>query len=330
MNRKNEVLVGAFVLLGVALVVLGALWLAGRGFAGDERDLVARFQTVGQLRPGNPVTLRGVSVGKVDRIALAPDGRAVEVGFRIHADAALPETPVVVLQPSSMFGEWQAVIVPAAERPELRADTLDLPPGRVAGVTMAAFSEISESSRQIAENLRGLTERFEVAFDESTARDLARSIGNFQRASEELVLLMERQREEFGSFTADLADAGQAVRGAASRLDSVVTRMAAATGEGRLEELFENARGASAAAREVSEELRGTVRDLDRGVARADSAARELHELLAAVNRGEGSIGQLATDRVMYENTVAALAELRALLDDLKRNPRKYFNFSIF
>lgn len=330
MTHRNEVLTGAFVLAGLALILAGALWLSDAGLGARDLELTARFQTVGALKPGNQVTLRGVPVGKVERIALAADGGAVEVTFRVRSEVSLPEDPVVIIQPSSLFGEWQAVITPVGEWPELGADTGDLPPGRVPGVTMAAFSEISESSREIAENLRGLTERFEVAFNEGTARDLARAISNFSRASDEMIGMLERQREEFGSFTADLAEAGDAVRRAAADLDSTVSRLAAATEEGELQAIFDNAREASASLRDVSSGLRGTLGDLDRGIARADSAVREVQALLATVNRGEGSIGRLAHDQVLYENTAAALAELRALLDDLKKNPRRYFNFSVF
>ena len=330
MTRKNEILVGAFVLVAAGLIVTGALWLSGSGFGERDRELTASFQTVGQLKPGNQVTLRGVSVGKVEQIGLSPDGRAVEVSLRVRSDVGLPENPVAILQPSSMFGEWQAVLVPAAERPDVQADSLDLPPGRIPGITLAAFSEISESSREIAENLQGLTERFQVAFNENTARDLARAITNFSAASDELVSMMERQREEFGDFTADLAEAGDAVRGAAADLDSVVSRLASATEQGELDAIFDNVREASASMREVSRGLEGTVGDLDRGIARADSALVEVEALLASVNRGEGSLGRLATDQVLYENTAAALGELRALLEDLKKNPRKYFDFSVF
>lgn len=330
MTRRNEIVTGIFVLLAVGLIVVGALWLSGSGFGGRDHELTASFQTVGELKPGNQVTLRGVSVGKVERIGLSADGRTVEVTFRVRSDVTLPERPVAILEPSSLFGEWRAVIAPVGERTDVAADTLQLPPGRIPGVTMAAFSEISESSREIAENLHGLTERFQVAFNENTARDLARAIGNFSRASDELVTMLERQREEFGSFTTDLAAAGDAVRGAASDLDSLVSRLAAATEEGELEAIFANARDASTSLRDVTASLRGSVRGLDGGIARADSAVRQVQELVAAINRGEGSVGRLAHDPVLYENTAAALAELRALLDDLKKNPRKYFDFSIF
>lgn len=329
MSRKQEIITGAFVLAGIAVVVAGALWLAGAGFGRQDRVLTVLFEHVGQVKPGNPVTLRGVAVGKVARVALAdPDG--VEVELRVRPEVELPPDPLVVLQPISLFGEWQAVIVPASARPGVRTEALDLPPGRLPGITLAAFADISESSKEIAENLRGLTERFEIAFSDTTAQELAATVRNFSRASDEVVRILERQRQDFGEFTATMADVAEVVQNTVGDLDATISRLAAATEEGELEAMFANAREASASFREVAGNLRGTVGELDRAIARADSALGEVHGLLGAINRGEGSIGLLAQDQVLYENTVATVAELRALLDDLKRNPRKYFSFSVF
>ncbi|MFQ5679233.1 MAG: MlaD family protein [Gemmatimonadota bacterium] len=329
MSRKNEIVTGSFVLLGIVVLVGGAMWLSGARLGGSERLLTARFQSVGLIKAGSAVTLRGVRVGRVSRVSLE-DASGVDIELRVRGEVALPEDPIVILQPVSLFGEWQAVIVPIAERTDVDPDTIRLPSGRLPGITMAAFSELSESSEMIAENLRSLTERFEVAFNESTARDLAQSITNFSQASDELVALLERQRAEFGDFTRDLAEAGEVVREAATDLNETVSRLASATEEGELEAIFDNTRDASQSLRSVAADLRGTVADLDRSIARADSAAREAQRLLGSINEGEGSLGQLAHNVELYENTAAALAELRALLDDLKRNPRKYFNFSVF
>lgn len=329
MSRKQEIVTGAFVLGGIALVAAGALWLAGAGIGRHDRVLTALFEAVGQVKPGNPVTLRGVAVGKVASVTLA-DGEGVEVVLRVRPDVELPPDPVVVLQPVSLFGEWQAVIVPASVRPGLRREVLELPADRLPGITLAAFADISENSREIAENLRGLTERLEIAFSDTIAEELAATVRNLSRASDQVVRILEQQRQDFGEFTATMADVAEVVQKTVGDLDATISRLAAATEEGELEAIFANAREASASFREVAGHLRGTVEELDRAIARADSALGEVHGLLGAVNRGEGSIGLLAQDQILYENTVATVAELRALLDDLKRNPRKYFNFSVF
>lgn len=329
MSRKNEILTGSFVLLALALVIGGALWLSDSRLGEETRRVTADFSRVGQIKPGNTVTLHGVPVGRVEDIALG-EGTGVHVVLRIRADVSLPPTPVVVLQAVTLFGEWQAAIVPLSQRPEIDPDTLELRPGHIPGVTQADFAAMSEYTQEIASNLRTITDRFELAFDENTARDLSRAITNFGRASDELVGLLERQREEFGQFTSDLAEAGDAVRRAAADVDSTVSRLAAATAEGELEAIFAHSRDAAASLDSLAGDLRGTAGELVRGIARADSAIASAHRLLAAIDRGEGTLGRLAADEVLYENTAAALGELQALLDDLKQNPRKYFNFSIF
>jgi hypothetical protein len=41
------------------------------------------------------------------------------------------------------------------------------------------------------------------------------------------------------------------------------------------------------------------------------------------VNRGEGTLGRLATDTTMYAQLTSLSASLKAFVDDLRRNPGK-------
>ncbi len=74
MKRSNEFAVGLAVLAALALVIGGALWLSETDVNQKEATYTARFRTVGGLGVGAPVTLRGVRVGRVEAIRLAPDG----------------------------------------------------------------------------------------------------------------------------------------------------------------------------------------------------------------------------------------------------------------
>jgi phospholipid/cholesterol/gamma-HCH transport system substrate-binding protein len=51
---------------------------------------------------------------------------------------------------------------------------------------------------------------------------------------------------------------------------------------------------------------------------------------LAEINKGEGTIGKLVKDKKMYENLEAATSNLDKLLVDVKANPYRYVNVSIF
>lgn len=328
MKRRDEVVTGVFVLLGVALVVVGSLWLSEHRWRGEYRTLRAQFEQIGQLRQGNTVRFRGVDVGSVRSVEVGADG--VVATFRVRSEVSLPDRLVVLARPVSLFGEWAASVVPASQFPEAAERAASLPEGTVPGVTSSDFAQISDYTGQIASNLENITAQIEVAFNEQTARNLAQSVENFEQASGELVDLLGRQRESFGSFAEDMERSGRTLRRVAADLDSTVRRLERATAEGELSAILDNTRSASESMERVSGQLEGTVGAADRTIQRADSAMRQAESLLSRMNRGEGSLGQLANDPRLYEDLTATLTELQLLLDDLKQNPGKYFKFSIF
>ena len=52
--------------------------------------------------------------------------------------------------------------------------------------------------------------------------------------------------------------------------------------------------------------------------------------LFEGMNRGEGSLGQLATNDSLYHNLNSTARDLDALITDLHENPKRYINLSLF
>ena len=71
MKRKDEVIVGIFVTVAVAIGVTGTLYLARRGFT-KSYPMYARFDWGQNLKVGQPVYLAGVQVGYV-RVGFSPN-----------------------------------------------------------------------------------------------------------------------------------------------------------------------------------------------------------------------------------------------------------------
>ncbi len=329
MSDRNDVVVGAFVLVGVAAIVGGALWLGGTGWGQAERTLTARFAEVGQLRSGNNVTVRGVPVGRVQRVELAPEG-GVDVEMWLEEAAPVPERPVAVIRPSSLFGQWEVGIVPASSVSGLAVDSLPRPEDGIPGYAQADFAQMSEFTSDIAENLSRITDRLDVAFNEQTAENLASSIENFEQASQELVGLMQQQRKGIGAFADDMGQAGSTVREAATKLDSTMSRVEQATEEGEIRSIFDNTERAAASLNELTREIRATNARLNAVLARADTTFTGAQRVVDRVNSGEGALGRLMADTALYERTAATLSQLRALMQDLRENPNRYFQLSIF
>ena len=64
--------------------------------------------------------------------------------------------------------------------------------------------------------------------------------------------------------------------------------------------------------------------------ARVDRAATSLETVLGRMERGEGTLGQLSTNDSLYTGLTETVESVRLLLDDLRENPGRYINLSIF
>lgn len=84
-----EFIVGIFVLLGIAALVVLAVQVSGaRGAGGPSYRVEARFDNIGGLNAKAPVMIGGVRVGRVGAIWLDPDEYVAVVGLDIDSKYA--------------------------------------------------------------------------------------------------------------------------------------------------------------------------------------------------------------------------------------------------
>ena len=82
--------VGSFTVAGLALLVLGLLWVGGRWWEPVERAEMRFQSSVWGLQVGAPVVLRGVRVGRVTAVSLAPSApRQVVIPVQAEFDSKL-------------------------------------------------------------------------------------------------------------------------------------------------------------------------------------------------------------------------------------------------
>jgi phospholipid/cholesterol/gamma-HCH transport system substrate-binding protein len=55
-----------------------------------------------------------------------------------------------------------------------------------------------------------------------------------------------------------------------------------------------------------------------------------LNQLMTKINRGEGTLGKLASDTVLYGDIHKTLDALTALLNDLRERPGRYLTVKVF
>lgn len=343
MSRGREILVGSVIIAAVLVAVLGTLWLKGTNWGRPSVEVQVLLRDVAQLTEGNAVKFRGVRVGKVSAIDVEPEGGAVRVTLLLDRELALPEDAAVVIAPESLFGDWQAEIVSRAAYPGYAFHAVpegreQAPPARpggdpvpvLGGYALPELSRLTASAEQISANLAVLSERFEVAFNEETASNLALAIENIERVSRQLRELVDQQAEVAMSVTtsadsalAEIEEASRVARRSFERIEEVLTRS-------EMDTLVADVSQAAASLQEIAANLTAPSADLSTTLARADSAFARIDRIAARVEAGEGALGRLVGDSTLVLRTEDVLAQLDRLLQDLRENPSRYVRLSIF
>lgn len=329
MKARNEVTVGAVVILAIALVIFGTVWLKGQHFGREDIEVRARFREIGQLQGGNPVKVRGVQIGRVEAIELEEMGGGVTVTMTVKADARLPEDPVVVLAPASMFGDWQAEIFPRSAVSQY--DYAEAPdPAVLPGATLPDISRLTAVADQIARNMAILSERFQVAFTEETATNIKRAIDNIQEVSSQLTQLVSRQQRAIDGVAGDLQQTAEALGEAVGTINRTFQQVEQAISGDKLVHIVATAERASVQIDSLTRELLVTSRTLRTTASTADTTMRTIGAVAGSLARGEGTLGLMMRDTTLYWKLVESNAELQTLLRDLRINPRRYINVRVF
>ena len=334
MKRKTDILVGLVVLVVVAATIAAIAWVKQVDIGKRQREVVARFRDVGNARVGNAVVIRGVVGGRVQAIELAPDGW-VNVHMRLNPSIVLPPDPVVLLNESSLFGEWQATVIERSALPNDDAVRREIAAaGRdrdvLPGATLPGIGKLTAVAGQIAGDVASVAERVEVAFDEQAARELRGSIKNVSDLSSVLSKVVRTHAADLEVMSAQLQTAVASINQTASTVQVTASRIDSATTSPETRSIVTDLSVAATELRSTSSQLRELSGRFATTQTKLDAAITNGDSVLAKINSGKGSLGLFVNDPGMYRQTDSLLTELRALVSDFKAHPKKYVSVRIF
>ncbi len=294
LHYKQEISVGIFVIVGIALFAFGLFWLSGRQF--DRRNLVevpVRFSTVKGLRAGDPVQISGVRVGRVGNVVLEDVGRVmvyltVERSVRPHADARAGVASL------DLFGAKFVDYAPG-NSPDLLDDNAVITGSREVALTEGA-TDLTARAGEVLEGLQSLL-----------GPRMADEVHATLAAAQEALTTLRDVGE--GPTVRQARSALQSLERASNRLDSVLANPAIGKSVNQLDELTTN------------------VNEMTVGLAHATAA---LGNIMAKIDSNEGTLGRLVNDTTVYGDLHELSQSLKDLLDDMRERPGRYFNVKVF
>jgi len=124
MSKKGiEVLVGCFVLLGLAGLLFLSLKAANLASFGERSGymVTARFDNIGGLKPRAPVRSAGVTVGRVKSISLDPRTFQGVVTMELDPGVQFPRDSSAKILTSGLLGDQFIGIEPGGDEKNLAA-----------------------------------------------------------------------------------------------------------------------------------------------------------------------------------------------------------------
>jgi phospholipid/cholesterol/gamma-HCH transport system substrate-binding protein len=299
MKREREVILGAMVFFGIAILVLGAAWLSDNywGPSGGYK-IVAAFESVHGLNKGNPVTLRGVQVGKVLEIQMGDQGRPmVLVGFRDLRD--LPRDSKIILRSVGMLGERTVEVRMGTSTEVFKDGDMAVGSSELGMVDMTAdFAEMTNRIKAVVDSMTS---------PENISR-MTNSLRNMDTTTATLRNLLARNESKLNTTIENLAaaseDASGLIRESKAKLERSVGNLDAATTD---------LATASKRIADASGLFESTMRNLD--------------DITAKINRGEGTLGRLVNDPKAYDGLTHSIANADSLIEAIKKDPGRYLNF---
>jgi len=121
-SKKIELLVGIFVAIGIAALLMLSLKIADSGIAGDNQtyDLYAKFDNVGGLKVRSAIKVGGVVIGRVTKIVLDTKDFVPVVTLSIDKQYQnFSEATSVAILTSGLLGEQYVGLQPGFKDPSV-------------------------------------------------------------------------------------------------------------------------------------------------------------------------------------------------------------------
>jgi phospholipid/cholesterol/gamma-HCH transport system substrate-binding protein len=310
-QRVNEARVGLFVVF--ALILLGVLILSLSSQTGLFREtytIKTSFSNVQGLAEGAPVRLQGRDIGLVEKIYFAPGFSEKPIDVILQIDKSIQprirENSTATIQTMGLLGDKYVEITHGSPpAPVVREG------GRVKSTNPPDLFALLNKGDEILTNIVGISRSLDKLTSEFATEENRQNFTTTFRSWKNIVTEIERGDGLLHSViykpkSGDLVDElGKASKDLATVLRDV------REGKGKPGQSLADFSATMSNVREITTRLRtgpGILHELvykkgDEGLIRnLTASSKDLREILAKVNRGEGTLGAFVNDPTLYED----------------------------
>ena len=305
MNKEFKI--GFFAIASIIALVFGVNYLKGINILNDNSDFYAVYENIGGLQVGSPVLVNGYKVGMVSNIDLLTEqNQNLLVTISLDKEFDMAKNTVCKIVNQDLMGtKGIALILGDTDELVRGGDTL------ISGIEGTLQDEVNAQILPLknkAEELIGSIDSLMMIVTAVLNKDTRDNLRNSLSSLDKTFELMSQTMVRVDSMV-DIND--DRIAKVVKNLESITSNLESSNGE--IKTILTN------------------FATLSDSLVKADIATvlQNVSDITTKINNGEGSIGLFLKDDKIYANFEKSTRELASLLEDIKKNPSRYVNFSI-
>ena len=303
MKFTKEIRVGFLAVLGIMMSVFSYNYLKGINLFDKNRKFTVKYEKVDGLSVSNPVTMNGFKIGKVQKINFnSKNTRELLVDIIVDNDVIFSKTSLAELYETGLIGGKAIAIIPDYKNDSTIAIDGDYLKGVIKpGLTELVNQILPQVQLQIEavmKNAEIVLQNINTLFDDETKKELKSSIEDFSNLTSSLSETSDEISELIANNSENLTNSLSDFRSASNNIKSITDSL-------------------------NSDDIKSITTNLN-------SLVNNLNSITISLKNSEGTAGKLINDKSIYDNLENASNQLNRLIEDIKLNPNRYINFSVF
>ncbi|WP_299182514.1 MlaD family protein [uncultured Chryseobacterium sp.] len=310
MKFSKELKAGVIALLAIVGFVLLFQFMKGKSLFTTDNIFYAKYDNVEGLAQSSPVSINGLKVGQVDKIIpqTTKDGRihfivkiTVDNDFQFSKNSTLE-----IFEPGLMSGKEMRVNLAYGGTTAKDGDTLQ------GAFKLSMLNSLSSQVVPVKDQLQVVLHRVDSLMANANQ------------------IVDEQNRAEIRALLSNLNRTVSALEATAGSVNSLV-----GNNDPKLQKVLDDASLTMQSGKVTLDKYGNLAESIDTKklnatIANLDATVGKLNQVIVGVENGQGSLGKLMKDEQLYNNLNSASNNLNSLIEDMKANPKRYINFSVF
>ena len=302
---NKEIRTGIVAIFTIVVLIYGINYLKGLNILDKNRIFHAKYDNIDGLLKGSVISLNGFNVGIVNNISLHSDNSLL-VSVKINEDFDVPANSILKISNQDLMGtKGISVILGNSDLLAKNNDTL------IAEIENSLQDEVNKQILPLKNKAEGLISSVDslmVIFTSVLNTDARKNLASsFKNLDETFILMSESMKElnklvvtneknisnsikNFESITGNISDNNESIENILKKMSSISD---------------------SVSSKDIGDII------------------KNLNNITNKISVGQGNLGLLNSDDQLYRNIEKTTNDISILVEEIKKDPKKYFNFSV-